>query len=105
MNSVSYIILTIGLLGLAFGLLCALRLYHWERIFRRCRIVIAYKGKATINRPLADWAQWARSVDKDKHANGQVIYRGGHVSVAVLEPRQPTKAKTIVHKSRNSSNG
>lgn len=97
----SYLIGVIGLIGFGFGCEFARRLYRWEKLLRRSRIVVTSKGKVKMNRAMIDWMMWAQSIDRDKHANGQVVYVDRGVSIAVLRPvhRSHGKAKTRVVKT------
>ena len=85
----------ITIVSLLIGSACTYRLYKWERLLRRARIAVAFKGKTKINRPLLDWMTWCRSADKDKHATGQVIYKLGGTTIAVLEPIARSHGKTV----------
>lgn len=96
--------ITLGLIGLSFGLLCALRLYRWERQLRGGRIAIAYKGKVKLNAPLIDWFNWINSLDRDRNATGHTIYKLGSTTVAILKRLPPPKAKSTVRKE-DSQNG
>lgn len=71
--------------SLAFSSVVLLRLYRFEQLLKRARIVIAYKGKVKVNRPLDDWLRWCFQADKDRGANGQVMYQLGGTSIAVME--------------------
>jgi len=74
----------------ALGWLVAIRAYvelrRWARQCQRARIAIFYKRKATLNAPLVEWLNWCNALDKDEQTRGRVVYRGSHVSVAILKP-------------------
>jgi hypothetical protein len=74
----------------ALGWLVALRVYvelrRWARQCQKARIAIFYKRKATLNAPLVEWLNWCNSLDADEQTRGRVVYRGSHVSVAILKP-------------------
>lgn len=86
---------TFGMVSLALALYCVIRLYRWERMLRRARIVIFFKGKSKINRPLIDWLRWCQSADKDKEQRGQAVYKMGGTTVAVLQPVSASHGKTV----------
>ena len=87
--------LSIGAFGIAIGAASAYRLSRWERLLRRSRIVVAYKGRVKMNRPLLDWLVWARSADKDKQTTGHAIYKMGGTTIAVLEPVAKDHGKAV----------
>lgn len=89
---------TFGIVGSAFGTICAIRLLQWERQLRGARIAIAYKGRVKLQAPLIDWLKWANSLDNDKTTTGRPIYKANATTVVILKRRPPVKAKTITRK-------
>lgn len=79
---------------LVFAVVVGRRLWRWERLLRAARISIAYKGKVKNSATLFDWLQWANRIDKDKTANGQVVYRSGATTVAIIKPAPKGHGKT-----------
>jgi hypothetical protein len=75
-----------GILGLLFGVRCYVELWRWARQCQHARILIAWKRRVVLDRPLVDYLTWANSLDRDKKANGQVIWRMGQASVAIAKP-------------------
>ena len=94
----------LGLVGLSFGLFCAFRLYRWERLLRRSRIAVAYKGKVKMNKPLIEWLRWCQAVDSDpdKKSNGQTVFIAGAVRIAVLRPIHRSHGKTVTKEVKSS---
>jgi hypothetical protein len=81
----------------ALGWLVAIRVYvelkRWARQCQKARIAIFYKRKATLNAPIVEWLNWCNSLDKDEQTKGRVVYRGSHVSVAILKPSTMPEAE------------
>jgi hypothetical protein len=77
--------LIFGVLGVAFGLRCYRELWKWARQCQHARIVVAYKRKVKLNAPLVEWLLWCNNLDKDKDANGRVIYTVGGTTVALIK--------------------
>jgi hypothetical protein len=78
-----------AVLGLLFGLRCYLELRRWARICQRVRIAIAHKQRVQLDAPLTEWIAWANGLGRDEASRGRVLYRNGHVSVAILKPSRP----------------
>lgn len=93
--AVNIIFAVLGFTGFAFGAISMTRLAYWHRHLTRIRIVVAYKGRSRINRPIIDWVRWGESADKDKAARGHVIYNVGKTTVAVLEPLHKDATKVV----------
>lgn len=87
MRGIDYVALALGAGGLAFGALSYSHLRRWVRHARSARIAIAYKRKVVLDAPLTEWIEWSHMLDKDQD-RGRVVYRGGHVSVAIARPRK-----------------
>lgn len=92
----------IAAVGFTLGLLCALQLYKWERLLRAARIVIYFKGRSQMSPRLIDVLIWAQKLQGDARVNGQVIYKGGQVTVALKkpDPRGHGKTTTTVKEKR-----
>ncbi len=79
----------VTVLALLFAFRCWLELRKWARQCQRARIAVAYKQRVTLEAPLVDWLNWANMLGADQASRGRVVFRGGHVSVAILKPRPP----------------
>lgn len=75
----------IAALGLWFGATCYWRLWRFARECQQARIVIAKKGRVTLNAPVVEWLLWIRLLDKDKESNGRMIYNYAGTSVSIIK--------------------
>jgi hypothetical protein len=71
---------------------------RWVRYCRKARIAVAWKRRVVLEAPITDWVAWAQMLGKDEAARGRVVYRGGHVSVAIARPGRPRGAQAEVVK-------
>lgn len=84
-----------GVLGTAYGITCYYKLWQWARQCQQARIVVAFKGRVTLNAPLLEWLLWCNMLDKDDSTNGRVVYRNASTSVAII--KKSFGAKTPIH--------
>lgn len=84
------IIFALGVIAFVLGL----RLYYWEKQLQGARIVIAYKGRTKMNPRLIDWLLWSKQLDSDHRVNGQVVYRNGGTTIAIVKVPLRTHGKT-----------
>lgn len=80
--------------SLAFGLVAMRQLYRWERQLRGVRVQVTFKGRVTMTPRLLDWLKWGLTLEGDKQVNGQVIYKQGGTTIALLKPSDHGKSKT-----------
>jgi hypothetical protein len=79
----------LGVAGVLFGLLCYRELRRWARLIQRGEFVIAHKRRVQMRATLVECVEWIRMLGPQEAANGRVIYRNGHVSIALLRPTKP----------------
>lgn len=100
---VSIALAVLGVIGAIGGFLCARQLRRWERQLAGARVQVSFKGKALMTPRLLDWLTWCLSIEKDERVNGQVIYKQGGTTIALLKPRPKehgkTKTRTIKEKA------
>ena len=75
-----------GAAGVLYGLACYAPLRRWVRHARGARVVVAYKRRTALEAPRSDWIEWAHMLNKDEATRGRVVFRGGHVAVAIAKP-------------------
>lgn len=92
----------LGIIGIVGGVICARQLRRWERQLQGARVVIAYKGKNKMTPRLLDFLRWANQLDSDKALNGQVIYKLGGTTLAIIKPapKDHGKAQTRTIKEK-----
>jgi len=78
-----------GVVGVLFGLTGMRLARQWTRDCKRCRILIARKGKVVIDAPLAEWLQWEKNMPQREEARGGVIFSAYGVAVAIARPKAP----------------
>jgi hypothetical protein len=84
-------LIILAAVGWTLGLWAAYGLWRWERQLTGARMAVAYKGKRVQMQPtLYEMLQWALRLDRDKLNNGQVFYRNGNVTLAILKPAPKT---------------
>lgn len=86
------LIVTLVLATLLVAAVCLIlrlyvELYRWSTILKMGRIAVAYKNKVKLQAPLTELAAWARRLQEDDYANGQVFYRLGGTTIAIAKPR------------------
>lgn len=91
-----------GTCGVLFGLACYRELHKWARQCQNARIAVAHKRRVQLNAPLTEWLQWANALNRDESSTGRVIYRNGHVTVAILRPKSPSRIRTTLADVRNA---
>lgn len=85
------ILFCIGWIGF---MLFARQLYRWERQLKRARVAVSFKGKRQMTPRLIDLLVWATRLEGDKKVNGQVIYKQGGTTIALLKPLPKEHGKT-----------
>jgi hypothetical protein len=94
--------LIVALLGVMFGVRCYIELWRWARQCQNAKIAVAHKGRVQLVAPLAEWLTWANQLATDETSKGRVVYRNGHVSVAILRPTSTNRVRTAIARARNA---
>ena len=79
----------------AVGGICAHKLYQWEHLLQQSRVAVSFKGKRQMTPRLIDWLVWAQRLEGDKNVNGQVIYKQGGTTIALMKPAPKDHGKTV----------
>jgi hypothetical protein len=77
--------LIVAALSVAFAIRCYRELWKWARQCQYARIVVAHKNRVRLNAPLVEWLLWCNQLDKDKDANGRMVYSLGGTSVSIIK--------------------
>jgi hypothetical protein len=83
-------LLVLAPLGWIVAIRVYLELRRWAHRCQTSRVAVAYKRRVVLEAPIVDWVNWANSLNGDEAVRGRVVYRGGHVSVAILKPGGPS---------------
>lgn len=93
--------LTIGTLGVLFGLACYRIARMWQRDCREARIIIAVKNRVQLDAPLVEWLAWNKALPKRERGRGGIIFQHSGVRVALARPK--VMAHTGVEKVSSTS--
>lgn len=85
----------LGIMGWLVALVCARQLYRWERQLTGARLRVSFKGRTQMTPRLIDWLRWANTLQGDKRVNGQVVYKQGGTTIAIVKPLPRDHGKTV----------
>lgn len=80
--------------GWCAAIMFGVKLYRWERLLQLSRVAVSFKGKRAMTPRLIDWLVWAQRLQSDKKVNGQVIYKQGGTTIALMQPPPKEHGKT-----------
>lgn len=79
------ILLIITAVSLIAAILFGYRLYRWEVLLSRARVKVYFKNRVAMTPRLIDILTWCNELQKDKALNGQVIYKQGGTTIALVK--------------------
>ncbi|MDE2101936.1 MAG: hypothetical protein KGL39_32115 [Patescibacteria group bacterium] len=77
--------LAFGILGFTFGMRSYYELWKWAKQCQNARIVIGYKRKVKRDAPILEYLLWTNLLDRDRDANGRVMYSLGGTTIALIK--------------------
>lgn len=91
---------TLAGLGIVLGVSGYYLAWRWARDCRKCRILIARKGKVVLDATLVEWLAWNKALPHRERARGGIIFHANGIQVALARPKigapsATTKTRTL----------
>jgi hypothetical protein len=98
---IAYALAAFGLAGWVVGVSGWMLARRWARDCRKCRIIIARKGRVVLDASLVEWLAWNKALPKREQSRGGIIFHANGIQVALARPKigaPAASAKTRVVK-------